>query len=165
MKTRVERAILLLLAAALAAQTLSALPWSRDMVVQPILRPFLIMLRPAAGAVAVGAEAPVTLPVSANAAGNPLPSSSENLAAGKRLYLVHCAVCHGPTGRGDGPVAGGALQPTDLTNRLVQQRSDAHLAAVIRNGLRGMPPYHESLDARERWQVVLYVRALAQKSP
>jgi len=37
-------------------------------------------------------------------------------AAGRTLYLDHCASCHGASGRGDGPAAGSLrAQPTDLT--------------------------------------------------
>lgn len=36
--------------------------------------------------------------------------------AGRDLYLRHCASCHGPAGRGDGPVAASLNRPpTDLT--------------------------------------------------
>ena len=37
-------------------------------------------------------------------------------AAGRVLYLDHCASCHGGSGRGDGPAAGSLRNiPTDLT--------------------------------------------------
>jgi len=37
-------------------------------------------------------------------------------AVGRTLYIDHCAGCHGATGRGDGPAAGGMRRtPTDLT--------------------------------------------------
>jgi mono/diheme cytochrome c family protein len=36
--------------------------------------------------------------------------------AGRDLYLRHCASCHGPEGRGDGPIAGSLKRaPADLT--------------------------------------------------
>ena len=37
-------------------------------------------------------------------------------AAGRTLYMDHCAGCHGASGRGDGPAAGSMRRtPTDLT--------------------------------------------------
>lgn len=37
-------------------------------------------------------------------------------AAGQALYQDYCAVCHGPSGRGDGPAAAGlSPRPDDLT--------------------------------------------------
>jgi mono/diheme cytochrome c family protein len=36
--------------------------------------------------------------------------------SGRALYADNCAVCHGDTGRGDGPAAGGMTpRPSDLT--------------------------------------------------
>jgi mono/diheme cytochrome c family protein len=41
---------------------------------------------------------------------------SELTATGEGLYRRHCAACHGPTGRGDGPVAASLRRaPSDLT--------------------------------------------------
>jgi cytochrome c553 len=40
---------------------------------------------------------------------------------GTRLYARHCAVCHGPDGRGNGPAAPSVLpRPRDFTIRQVQ---------------------------------------------
>ncbi len=64
-------------------------------------------------------------------------------------------------GNPDHPVNRGALAPANLTSLLIQQKGDGHFYGVIRNGLRGMPQYHEALSPQERWQVVLYVRTLA----
>ncbi len=52
---------------------------------------------------------------------NPLRMAAENLSSGKRLYDENCAVCHGPTGGGDGEAATG-LDPvpsrlTDMYER------------------------------------------------
>ncbi len=42
--------------------------------------------------------------------------------SGKAVYLENCAACHGPTGAGDGPAAGGLAQsPPDL--RLIAERA------------------------------------------
>ena len=46
------------------------------------------------------------------------PSSSTDTAVslGKKTYLVYCAVCHGPDGRGAGPAASALKKPpSDLT--------------------------------------------------
>lgn len=155
-----RRAGWIALAVLIAVEALWAWPWSRDMILQPIVRPLLVMLQPAPGTVSLGSERPMTLEVADRTLRSPLQATAENLAAGKKLYDVYCAVCHGATGLGDGPVAGGALAPANLANPLIQQKSDGHFYAVIRNGLRGMPQYHEALTAQERWQVVLYLRVL-----
>ena len=151
----------MLLAALLAPAAVWAMPWSRDMVVQQIVRPLLMMFSPAPGSVAVGSVPPATNETAERAFHNPLPATPENLAAGKKFYEIHCAVCHGAGGRGDGPVAGGAMAPADLTSPIIQAHGDGYIYAVIRNGVRAMPSYRESLDSNERWQVVQYVRTLA----
>jgi len=155
-----QRAAFLLLLTAVAVEGLWAWPWSRDMIVQPIIRPLLMMFRPAPGAVALGAEGPMSVAMADQALRNPLPGTPENVAAGRKLYMTYCSPCHGARGQGDGPVAGGALAPADLTSPLIQQKSDGHFYGVIRNGLRAMPQYQESLAPAERWQVVLFVRTL-----
>lgn len=43
---------------------------------------------------------------------NEMPQAEE----GRRLFVENCALCHGPSGRGDGPVAEGLKPPpADLT--------------------------------------------------
>jgi|ERR1700680_3085670 len=43
-------------------------------------------------------------------------AAEQRLASGGRLYQVHCASCHGESGRGDGPVARDLkVAPADLT--------------------------------------------------
>jgi mono/diheme cytochrome c family protein len=37
---------------------------------------------------------------------NPLSADSQTLTAGRLLYQTNCALCHGASGRGDGPAAG-----------------------------------------------------------
>ncbi len=162
---KVRRATLVVLLVALAVEVLWGWPWSRDLFVQPIVRPLLLMFTPPPGTVALGSEPPMTLEMADRVLQIPLPATPENIEAGRKLYATYCAVCHGSSGKGDGPVAGGALAPANLTSPLIQQKSDGHFEGVMRNGIRTMPQYHEALSWQERWQVVLYVRTLVQKSP
>lgn len=70
-----------------------------------------------------------------------LPAAStdkERVALGRLSYLVHCASCHGESGRGDGPMARFLkLAPTDLT----------HLAAS-RQGRFPRTEVYEAIDGR-----------------
>src|SRR5437879_10602445 len=55
-----------------------------------------------------------TAPASANHKINPFSHDSSAIAAGKKLFAANCAMCHGPTGKGDGPAAA-ALNPKPAT--------------------------------------------------
>lgn len=156
---RIPLALLLLL---LVVEVLWAWPWSRDMVRQVIIHAQQQVFLPAEGAVSVGKEPSRSRAEAALGLSNPLEASPENLEQGKRLYNTYCYVCHGARGRGDGPVAGGALLPTDLTTPVVQFQSDGSFYNTIRRGYGSMPAYNDRLSPQERWRVILYVRTLGQ---
>jgi mono/diheme cytochrome c family protein len=62
--------------------------------------------------IARAAFVPLALIAAGCAAVTAMPEPPE----GRALYADYCAVCHGPEGRGDGPLAGeGGLRPADLT--------------------------------------------------
>lgn len=167
--SRVRQILLALLLALALVEALWAWPWSRDLVVQIISRPQQYLIVPPPGSIPLGWEAPLAREVAATRLRNPLApppgqaASPQALERGKKLYETYCLVCHGPQGRGNGPVAGGALLPADLSSDRVQTQTDGALYATIRNGFATMPTYGERLTPPERWQVILYVRTLAAK--
>lgn len=97
---------------------------------------------------------------------NPVPADATSLARGAELFNINCTACHGPQGKGDGPVAA-FLQnkkPIDLTGPIGISLSDGAIFMTITNGTPGgMPPLNENLTVRERWDVVNYVRQLQQQ--
>lgn len=93
---------------------------------------------------------------------NPVPPTAESVRLGARLYRAHCAVCHGPEGRGDGPAAAGLVpRPADL--RRTARMVDPVLFSRITEGLPGtpMPAFRDVLTEEERWHVVNFLRTLA----
>ncbi len=87
------------------------------------------------------------------------------VAAGKKLYEGKggCVLCHGISGKGDGPAAHMHQQPPwDFTNCAVQnEREDGELFWVIKYGSpnTGMKPLIPgALSEEEGWKVVAYVR-------
>jgi mono/diheme cytochrome c family protein len=107
---------------------------------------------------------------------NPLPSSPEALKRGRALFRVHCAVCHGDSGRGDGPAARPharfAAPPRNLTRAEVQRRlTDGEIFWKLSTGLRVrerivMPKFQDEIRSEEdRWMVVSYVRSLRTGNP
>ena len=97
-----------------------------------------------------------TVPPEAAAKQNPLASKSGTAAGGRKLFMRHCAECHGTEG-------GGMRQKhsADLQLREVQSQSDGALFWKITNGnlSRGMPSFSR-LPELQRWQIVLFIRML-----
>ena len=95
---------------------------------------------------------------------NPVQATPQSIAAGKALFAIHCTPCHGPGGKGDGLVSPKFIPPPDLTNASLQkQRTDGYFQHVIGTGGAVMPAYGEALSPEERWDVVNYLRSIAQK--
>ena len=100
---------------------------------------------------------------------NPLqPGDTLALRAGQVMYDRHCAVCHGPQGRGDGSIVGPDKFPNvvpNLTQPATRGRSDGYMYAVIRAGRGLMPAYGPRTNHLERWAIVMYVRQLQGETP
>jgi len=82
------------------------------------------------------------------------PSSAADVISGQRLYLLHCASCHGQNGRAVMPNA----PSFDRGERLMQP--DNALWSSIRRGRLAMPAYAGVLSDREIFDVVAYLRTL-----
>lgn len=85
------------------------------------------------------------------------------LRVGQVMFERNCAVCHGPQGKGDGPIIGPGKFPMapDLTLPVTRGRSDGYIYAVIRAGRGLMPAYGPRMNHLERWATVEYVRQLS----
>lgn len=113
-----------------------------------------------------GKEAPLTLD-QAKLVQSPLEPTSENAARGIQVFMVNCAICHGPTGRGNGPMAqrfenAFATPPVDFTSERVRSRTDGELFYFITNGIGFMPHFGPLLSADDRWAVIPYIHATQQ---
>ena len=96
---------------------------------------------------------------------NPLANDPRAIETGRVAYTGSCAVCHGADGKGNG-VFGTATYPnaTDLTTGDAQERTDAQLFWIIKNGLSftGMPAFDRQYQDQDIWAMVSYLRALHQ---
>jgi len=90
--------------------------------------------------------------------------TAASVADGLALYRLHCAVCHGTRGYGDGPAAAGLRpRPADLTARHAGDHTAGDLFWWLSHGIPGtaMPGFGDRLSEEERWSLVNAVRALA----
>jgi mono/diheme cytochrome c family protein len=96
---------------------------------------------------------------------NPIPSDASSIGEGRKLYLRHCASCHGPSGKGDGSMALAGGTPANLTDETWDHgSSDGEIFVVIRDGTSSdMEPYKDRLTEKQMWQLVNYIRSLSPK--
>lgn len=101
----------------------------------------------------------------AGSAQNPTANNPRALEAGRAAYIGACAVCHGATGDGAG-IFGKSIYPpaTDLRAHDTQDKSDAQLFWIIKNGLSfaGMPGFGEQFGDQDIWTLVTYTRSLSK---
>ena len=82
------------------------------------------------------------------------------MARGRDFYQVHCRVCHGLQGLGDGPVGVKFTDPSpvDLNLAHTQDQTDGQLFFTITRGRVAMPFYRDALSQRERWDLINFIR-------
>ena len=163
------RAVLIIIVGIALPNLGSALPWSKDMKNQPSVKPQESQVEVNHGSVPIDGgdlySAPkdmlelVRMRLDAGKLNNPVPKSAESLNRGKALYDIHCAVCHGVAGHGDGPVGKKYIpDPMDLTLDYVQLQPDGQLYYTISHGSIAMPFYRDSIAKQERWHVINYIK-------
>ena len=94
--------------------------------------------------------------------GQPGKNSSEaRMEKGKKLFVKHCAGCHGERGKGDGYALLGA-DPANLTAPSTKQKSDAALLNTIHEGKPSMPSWKVRLSEQDSRDVLAYIRTLSR---
>jgi len=85
---------------------------------------------------------------------NPFAGQKDAIAAGNRIFVDHCAKCHGDDGTGR------KKKPSLRTER-VQKATDGEIFWLLKNGSlkHGMPSW-SSMPEPMRWQVVAFVKSL-----
>jgi mono/diheme cytochrome c family protein len=93
---------------------------------------------------------------------HPIPKAA---TPSPRLYLGHCAECHGADGRGSWRATLVLVRPGDLTKS--GTLSDEYLFGLVKDGgapigKPGMPAFGYHLNDEQIRQVVQYVRKLSR---
>jgi len=93
----------------------------------------------------------------------PLPNNTASLTRGQQVYAQNCAVCHGPRGAGNGPLAANLNPPpATLQGGHLLTHTDGDLYYWLSHGIPGtaMPAFSGSLNDSDIWAAVRYVRTL-----
>ena len=98
---------------------------------------------------------------------NPLPGLDKDQAVeAERLFLVNCAVCHGPKLDGNGPLYkdGNGPYPAKPANlsgsdQKYVSMSDGTMFHSITYGKNLMGSYASQVTPRQRWMIVNYIRS------
>jgi len=98
------------------------------------------------------------VPAPARAKRNPLENDPDAVAAGGKLFELHCAECHGLK-------AEGGKKGANLRAEEVQQATPGALFWILTNGVvrHGMPVWSK-LPEPERWQIVTFLKTLRASS-
>lgn len=83
------------------------------------------------------------------------------ITRGQERFTIYCQPCHGALGDGMGitKAYGMGATPTYHSDR-IRQMPVGEIFNTITNGKATMQSYADKLDAKDRWAVILYVRAL-----
>lgn len=98
---------------------------------------------------------------------NPLPNTTETIAAGRKAFGYYCVSCHGLDGQATGVPFADRMSPPvpSLASAEVQSYTDGQLKWIIDNGVypSGMPASKGMLSDEEIWSIIHFVRNLPPK--
>ncbi len=139
--------------------------WRTDMWYQPSLRPEAAPRPQPERSVPLGAAPRYETRDDTEDLKDPVAATPESLAHGHALFLDRCSPCHGPEGRGGGPVSKFFPPAPDLAYISVRRRTDGFIWGTVSYGGKAMPPAREGLTERDRWDLVNWVREIQRTSP
>lgn len=91
----------------------------------------------------------------------PFQITDKDLDRGQERFNIFCTPCHDATGSGKGMVVQrGYRPPPSFHIDRLRSADPGYIFDVVTNGFGAMPDYRAQIDARDRWRIVAYVRAL-----
>lgn len=118
---------------------------------------------PVASALA-GRQGEWTIPSGAEQIRSPIEPTPAVLKQGASIFESRCRLCHGPEGKGNGPLSDPAHPAADLTaGARADLAPDGVLFYRVWNGRRPMPAFKSELTREEVWAVVAFVKTLRAK--
>ena len=155
MSGRAPAAILLALAACGCGKL-----WPASMEQQPSVRPLEEARLAPAGSIPLGGVETLVDREDDTDMKSPYPLDADAAARGRTLFAIHCTPCHGPEGKGDGPVSAKFPPAPNLRYSAICSRSDGFIYGTLTCGGRAMPTIREGTTSRDRWDLVAFVRNL-----
>ncbi len=97
---------------------------------------------------------------------NPVPRTGAALTRGKKNFEIYCAICHGVTGEGNGPIVESgkfpAVPPSYFKEPLLSL-PDGKMFFSIHYGKNMMGSYASQLSQTERWEIIHYIHLMQEK--
>ena len=91
----------------------------------------------------------------------PFPVTEEVVTRGRQRYNIYCAPCHSRLGDGNGVIVQrGFKHPPSFQTERLRKAPLGYFFDVMTNGFGVMPDYASQIQARDRWFIVAYIRAL-----
>ncbi|HTA25415.1 MAG TPA: cytochrome c [Terriglobales bacterium] len=91
----------------------------------------------------------------------PFAANEEVLARGRERFNIYCSPCHSQLGDGNGVIVQrGYRQPPSYHTERLRKAPLGYFFDVMTNGFGAMPDYASQISARDRWNIVAYIRAL-----
>lgn len=91
----------------------------------------------------------------------PMPVDDAVRARGKQRFEIYCAACHDKGGDGKGILFERGKVPTPSFHDDQRRRMpDGQIFDTITNGTGLMPSYRYPIPVRDRWAIIVYLRAL-----
>jgi mono/diheme cytochrome c family protein len=96
--------------------------------------------------------------------GIPLEVNAQFMERGAERFNINCAICHGPTGAGDGIVRQYGM-PTivSIIDDRITNMPDGEIFDVITHGRNTMMSYGGQVTVNDRWAIIAYLRALQRR--
>jgi len=102
---------------------------------------------------------------------NPLPLlNNAEMVEAERLYLINCAICHGPKLDGNGPLYKGGEGPfpakpaTLVGDAKYESMPEGQMFYSVTYGKNLMGSYASQLNRTQRWMVIHYIKAEQAKA-
>lgn len=96
----------------------------------------------------------------------PFQITEADLNRGQERFNIYCSPCHDQSGNGRGMVVQrGYRQPPSFHIERLKTAAPGYIFDVITNGFGAMPDYRAQIDARDRWRIIAYLKALQLTQP